>query len=167
MKRTELKRNPDKPLKAKSELKRKTPLTSRKPPERVQVDRLLARIDNDYEQAKKARKKVTPEERNARKVVRARSGGACELCAAPATQMHHRKKSGREWTPENLLHVCGAGNYSGCHALIELNPTASKAKGWWLLPNQDPATEPVSIYGGGRVLLHNDGTTTPAKEEAA
>lgn len=104
------------------------------------------------------RPKMTPEERRTRRVVKARSGGLCELCGREATQMHHRRKAGRDWTPANVLHVCGLGNYSGCHGHIERNPTAAKEQGWWLLPHQDPTTAPVWVVERGRVLLLNDGT---------
>lgn len=111
---------------------------------------------------KAKRATVTAAERNTRKIVKARSGEVCEVCGkAPFTQMHHRKKAGRVWSPSNVLAVCGLGNYSGCHAHIELNPTASKQQGWWLVQIQVPEDEPVWLAGRGRVFLHDDGSITP------
>lgn len=114
------------------------------------------------------RAQVTPEEKAAKKVVRARSQGICERCGrARAAQMHHRVKAGRVWRASNLMHVCGLGNYSGCHGEIEQNPTVSKEQGWWLLPNQDPARSPVWFAGRGRVFLSDDGAIYDEEEDVA
>lgn len=95
-----------------------------------------------------------------RRIVAARSNGACEVCdRARATNMHHRRKAGRVWTPSNVLHVCGMGNAAGCHGHIETNPAAAKEMGWWLEPHQDPATVPVWLARRGLVLLGDDGST--------
>ena len=104
-------------------------------------------------------------EKLCRQIVAERSNGVCEVCdRARAVQMHHRKKAGREWTPANVIHVCGLGNAAGCHGHIETNPLAAKEQGWWLEPHQDPETTPVWLANRGRVLLNNDGTT---QQEAA
>jgi hypothetical protein len=111
---------------------------------------------------------VTPEERKAKKILKVRSQGICEVCGrAAAQQAHHRKKAGREWTPENLLHVCGLGNYSGCHGLIEQNPTASKEQGWWLEPHQNPARAHVWLAGYGYAFLTPAGDIVQVEEEAS
>lgn len=112
--------------------------------------------------------KVTPEERAARKVVRQRSQGACEVCGRTgATNMHHRRKAGRVWTPENLIAVCGWGNASGCHGHIERNPAASREQGWIVPSHRDPARVPAWLAGRGYVFLHPSGHVEEAPEEAA
>jgi hypothetical protein len=116
---------------------------------------------------KAKRAQVTPEERNARRVVRERSQGQCEVCGhARGESMHHRRKAGREWTPANLLHTCGDG-VRGCHGRIEASPNAAKEQGWWLLSNQDPARTPVWLAGRGYVFLADDGSIHDTDEEAA
>ena len=116
---------------------------------------------------KSKRPTVTAEERNTKKIVKARSGGICEVCGrAEAVQMHHRRKAGRVWSPANVLHVCGLGNYSGCHGHIEQNPTAAKEQGWWLLPIHNPEDEPVFLAGRGRVFLLDDGSMTQQESAA-
>lgn len=113
------------------------------------------------------RAKVTAEERACRKIVRERSREVCEVCGrAPATNMHHRKKAGRKWTPSNVLHVCGMGNVSGCHGRIESFPDPAKEQGWWLLPIQDPAHSRVWLAGRGYCLLADTGEIQEIREAA-
>lgn len=60
----------------------------------------------------------------AKKVVKARSGGRCELggpeCQGRAREVDHT--FGRGGTdphhPSKLIHVCGHGNVDGCHGLV-------------------------------------------------
>lgn len=50
--------------------------------------------------------------------VQERSRGMCERClVTPATNIHHRLylSAGGRHNIANLLHLCGAGNVSGCH----------------------------------------------------
>lgn len=73
--------------------------------------------------------------------VRRRSGGKCEICrTATATQFHHRKprSAGGKHTVENLLHVCGFGNTSGCHGRAHSDPDRY-TRGWLLHSWDDPA----------------------------
>ena len=51
-------------------------------------------------------------------IVAERSGGMCERClVVPATQIHHRRylSRGGKHNLANLLHLCGSGNFEGCH----------------------------------------------------
>ncbi len=114
---------------------------------------------------KRKRARATPEERNARKVVAARSEGRCEVCGQTrAGNTHHRRKAGRVWTPSNLLHVCGSGT-TGCHGHIEGNPAASIEQGWWVPSHRDPATVPCWLSGRGWCLLSDDGDLTELDDE--
>lgn len=114
----------------------------------------------------KARKrpKADPMEAPARKVVRARSEGICECCGLKAESMHHRRKTGRVWAPENLLHVCGDGT-RGCHGWIEANPTKAQQQGWWVPSHKDPAKTPCWLAGRGYVFLNANGSVEEAPEE--
>lgn len=116
---------------------------------------------------KKKRTAATAAERNARKVVAARSGGLCELCLKPGTNMHHRlnRSQGGRWTPENILHLCGSGT-TGCHGAVTVNVALAQSRGWSVRSTQDPAEEPVFLAGRGWVFLLEDGSTT-AQESAA
>lgn len=107
----------------------------------------------------------------ARRLVRERSGGMCEVCgAARATNYQHRKGKAHcspleLWIPSNGLDVCGHGNTSGCHGLIHQNPTAAIANGWTVPSWGDPRTAPVYRLSQ-RVLLHDDGSFEPYEEVA-
>lgn len=51
-------------------------------------------------------------------LVRQRSGGMCERCLVrPATEIHHRRylSRGGGHNLANLIHLCGSGNFAGCH----------------------------------------------------
>ena len=113
---------------------------------------------------------VTAEERRARKLVRARSGGLCELChRAPASNFQHRKAQvhGGEYSAVNGLDVCGMGNMSGCHGHIHQNPTVAYERGWSVRSGHDPASQPVWLAGRGWVLLRPDGSVSPYNRKAA
>lgn len=105
-----------------------------------------------------------------RKMVRARSGGICEVCfAAPATDQHHRKYRSRsgEHTVENLLDLCGPGNAFGCHGDAHgTEPLEGvSVNGWHVTPLAD-----VTFVDklGRRWKLNTDGTKTivDAREQA-
>lgn len=52
--------------------------------------------------------------------VEERSGGMCEAsCGKPATEIHHRRFTGRggRHNIANLLALCGRGNHTGCHGI--------------------------------------------------
>lgn len=104
-------------------------------------------------------------ERTARKIVRARSGGVCELCQKQrATDVHHRKNrsQGGLWEPQNLLHLCHDE-----HMRITTSPALSYERGWSVRSGHDPATQPVWLAGHGWSLLRADGSVAPYETSAA
>lgn len=63
-------------------------------------------------------KRTGPMPKHHPEMVRDRSGGMCERCLVrPATEIHHRRylSRGGKHNVANLLHLCGHGNYDGCH----------------------------------------------------
>ena len=87
----------------------------------------------------------------------ARSGGVCEFCGRqPATEVHHRKfrSRGGGHNIENLLHLCGWGNHTGCHGLAHSGePPAGLAVHAW----EDERLVPVEDAGGTLWWLTKDG----------
>lgn len=113
------------------------------------------------------RQPVTAEERHARKVVRARSGGMCEVCGrAPATNFQHRQGKAQmgAWTVVNGLDVCGMGNVSGCHGAIHQSPALAYERGWSVRSTHDPAEVAVWLAGRGWSYLRPDGSVAPVSE---
>jgi len=97
-------------------------------------------------------------EREARKLVYARSGGVCEACGSErATEWHHRKNrsQGGLWTPSNGLHLGVA-----CHRRITVNPRDAADEGYTVWSWQDHREVPVS-RGGVMVLLDDIGGLVP------
>lgn len=175
MKRSPLKRGTSrlttsKPLQAKTELRRTTPLRATAGP-RV---RSVAGVGSPTGQPKPKRAKVTPEERAARKAVKARSGGVCEGCGqAPAAEWAHRvRRDVGPWCPANGLHLCNdltarAGR-RGCHEWSSrVERAQGEALGWVLRTTQDYLTTPVQHARHGLVLLLPDGSITPVERSAA
>jgi hypothetical protein len=117
------------------------------------------------------RKPVAPEETAAKAVVRARSGGVCEICGvARAENFSHRlaKGHGGPWLASNGLDACGWGNYSGCHGeRVHQQPTEAEQAGWLVRSGHDFRTIPVQHAWLGLVLLHDNGSTTPFEEKRA
>jgi hypothetical protein len=141
-------------LKRTGPIKRKTPLKA--------AQYLTKRI------VKNNRAKVTAAERNARKVVRTRSGGICEICGnAQATNFGHRKNrsQGGQWSASNGLDLCGSGT-TGCHGHATVNPALARSRGWAVLSTDDPAEMPVFLASQGWVFLLDDGSTTPQESAA-
>lgn len=149
------------PLTSTTPLSRSTPL----PRSRV---RTLAEV-------RASRPTVSREERHARKLLAARSGGTCEGCGrAPATDYAHRvgRAQGGLWCPSNALHLCGGlaaalarpGALS-CHAWSHANPTEARSVGWLLRSTDDYLTFPALLPVHGLVLLRPDGTFTPTSTE--
>lgn len=108
----------------------------------------------------------------ARRLVRERSGGLCEVCGtAKATNYQHRKGKAHcspeeMWAPSNGLDVCGHGNATGCHGLIHQNPTGAKANGWTVPSWGDPKS--TAVYRLSQlVLLSDDGSFEPVESEVA
>lgn len=126
---------------------------------------VLVRNGEKTREAEKARKpaKRDPAEAPARKAVRARSLGLCELDgSAPATEMHHRRNrsQGGGWTASNLLHLCSAH-----HLHITTHPQVSREQGWSVPSHREPSGVPVWIARHGWVFLDDHGNYE--NEEAA
>ena len=93
------------------------------------------------------RHQVTPEEREAKRIVKARSGGWCETgCGRRVQSWSHRvaRSQGGPWDPVNGLHLCSLGSGdSGCHTWTGRRIALACEGGWRLRSWQDPASEPV------------------------
>jgi 5-methylcytosine-specific restriction endonuclease McrA len=103
--------------------------------------------------------KPTPaESRAAYARVKERSFGLCEICGAKqATEIHHRlhRSHGGQDTVQNLLHVCGWGNHTGCHGSAHSH-TDRYTNGWAVRTGNDPALRPV-LYRGRLMILTQEG----------
>lgn len=100
-------------------------------------------------------------EATCRKIVDERSNRMCERCGtAPADSKHHRLKRshGGQWTPSNIVDLCGDGT-TGCHGHIEHHADEARAAGFNLRTGQDPRA--VSLRHGAwpdsRMFLDDDG----------
>jgi 5-methylcytosine-specific restriction endonuclease McrA len=105
-----------------------------------------------------------PAEAKARKAVKARSLGRCEVDGVTAaTEMHHRqnRSQGGSWTPENLMHICSVH-----HLHITTHPQAAREQGWSVPSYMNPARTPVWIARRGFVLLNNVGDYIEIEEAA-
>lgn len=146
-------------------MKRGGPLPRRK---RLQARAALNRAAELTRSAMKATSpKRDPAEAAARRVVRARSAGRCEVCGVrAATNFHHRlnRSGGGRWDATNGLDLCGSGT-TGCHGEITTNPKRAREQGWSVPSYADPARTPTWIYGREFVLLTPHGTYE--NEEAA
>lgn len=106
--------------------------------------------------------KRDPAEAPARKALRGRSGGLCELHGNhPATDAHHRqnRSQGGEWAIENLLHLCHE-----VHMQITVNPAVAYERGWSVRSTHNPAEVAVWLAGRGWHYLLPDGGVRPADE---
>jgi hypothetical protein len=149
------------PMKPGNGLTRRPPVPSpREPSERPPVPR---------QEPRKA-KAVTPEERRAKRIVKARSGGFCEMgCGMPAVDWSHRRSvaQGGQWRPSNGLHACRR-----CHAACEVTaPLLADLGGWRIVHRDpDPATAPVYLQArkgmpAGWYFLNDDGGWTPGPSD--
>ena len=108
----------------------------------------------------------------ARRLVRERSGGICEVCGVNrATNYQHRKGKAHcspeeMWAVSNGLDVCGHGNVSGCHGLIHQNPTGAVKNGWTVNSWADPKSTPV-FRMSKLVFLDDEGGFDPVEERVA
>lgn len=107
-------------------------------------------------------------EDSARRIVRERAGGWCELCPRQGTEWSHRVARGRGgvWAPSNGLWLCNA-----CHVACHANPTGARDHGWHLPTGVDPLQAPAEITP--RHLWHawwrldDEGLYLPVDEAAA
>lgn len=99
---------------------------------------------------------VSPEEKRARQLVRARSNGVCECCdRRRATDYSHRAGVGvgGGWCSANAMDSCRP-----CHRWHHSNPKAARdERGWRLESHENPAEMPVLHALHGWVLLDEDG----------
>lgn len=152
---------------------KRSPMPDRKAP----MSRTGLRVVGDKERVKPKRRSSTGPRAVVRLVVVSRAGGSCELCGVPvafvdddgqvtplaAYSVHHRQPRGMGGTddpavnsPVNLLLLCGTG-VSGCHGVVESQRVLAKANGWLVPRPTDPASVPVELHDGRR-LLTPDGT---------
>lgn len=152
-------------LQAKTELKtgssalsRRTPLTSSRS---LEAGKGLKRSE-----LVSKRPTVTPEERRAHRIVKARpADGLCERCGRrPGTDYCHRvgAAQGGAYCPSNAWLGCRS-----CHTECHLNPAVAYEQGWHVRSTQNPAVVPMWMAGRGLVLLRPDGSVTPYNREAA
>jgi hypothetical protein len=98
-------------------------------------------------------------EKEARRLVRERSGGVCEICGSQkATNYQHRKARGQggPWTASNGIDVCGMGNAFGCHGYLHQNPALACEAGWTVKSWGDEKAVPAQLVHGV-VLLDDEG----------
>lgn len=146
------------PIARKTPLRNKTPLVSKSE---------LPRFGNPLRRTPFVPKapKVSPAERRARKLLKARSGGICEAHGNhPATDASHRvaRSQGGEWAVHNLLHLCHEA-HMWCHSY----PLQARALGWMLQRHEDPAEVPAYLLEHGLTRLLPDGTTQPLQRDKA
>lgn len=97
----------------------------------------------------------------ARKVIKERANGRCELCGVRAeetAQIHHRKPRGMGGTknPASRSVANGLFVHFRCHQRIELNRAEAIKNGWLVLQSGD-LSQPVLLHYGW-VVLHEDGS---------
>lgn len=63
--------------------------------------------------------------------------------------------------PQNLVLVCGSAT-TGCHGHIESHPIEAAERGFRLLQTQNPATHPITRWGGAHLYLTAAGRAEPA-----
>lgn len=110
--------------------------------------------------------RVTRAEREARRLVAARSGGVCEGCQVkPAQDWAHRiaRSQRGPWDAANGLHLC----HTDCHMWATENPEAARRFGWSVRRGHDYRTTPVWTAAHGWILLGSDGGYRPATERPA
>lgn len=140
---------PGGPLVSRAELKRRAPLKRSAPLARRKPTSTMTPAERE---AKKA-------ERAARKVVRARSGGVCEVCGMRrATDFHHRRNvsQGGLWTAENGLHIDRS-----CHVWITANPVGARVWGWTVWSTEVPAEVALWRRSDAWVLFNGNGSIVP------
>lgn len=119
------------------------------------------------------RRKTTEGEFSAkvRTVLWMRFGGLCAVCGEPLpvtgwTAQHRRaRQMGGSADPITVTAANGIAVHEvPCHRpRIEGNPTTAKRAGWRVPQGTDPATWPLRLWTGERVLLNTGGTYGPAE----
>jgi hypothetical protein len=115
---------------------------------------------------KTQRAKPSDEEKQARALVRVRSGGWCEMrltgCLGEATDFSHRvgRGQGGPWSASNGLAACRR-----CHSWCHSRRTEAEDLGLILRSGQDPTVEPVAYQNAGFVVLDNLGYLWPVLDE--
>lgn len=171
-------------------LKRKTKLRAKSPLRRYTELRSTPRVSTGTSGERSAASVIQPTKvvsakrrprtghrvaRQVRELVRARSGGVCEVqlagCRWWSSQLQHRitQKSGgrhgkavaRSDRASNVLDSCW-----WCHSVITDSPGASKQEGWSLEEWQEPSQEPV-LYRGEPVYLDDEGLVHSFEEVGA
>lgn len=176
MKQTPLQRKTPMPrgtgLKATSGLKRTAPLKQGVNP-LVRSTPLARKNELKATEKPRKRQRYTGPPRTVKDDLAERSGGICEYCGVrPAAEAHHRlgRKAGgtkRPWINKlsNLVHLDRF-----CHARIT-NTNGHRAEyeeaGFLLREGLKPWETPVDHARLGRVLLLDNGDTTPAPRKAA
>jgi 5-methylcytosine-specific restriction protein A len=104
------------------------------------------------------------------KLISERCDGRCERCARSLStggDVHHRIPCGmggsrdrRLSRPSNLVALCRR-----CHDDIESNRFVALDNGWLVLRLHDPCKVAISSALHGRVLLDDQGGTTPAPDD--
>jgi hypothetical protein len=113
-----------------------------------------------------------------RGIVTRRAKHHCECCGGTLfvgfQSHHHRRPSGMggssdaaAHTPQNVVHVCGRDNRTGCHGDIHQNPEQAREHGWLVRQGADPAKVPVLLWDGRPVLLDAAGGYEPYNEDGA
>jgi hypothetical protein len=103
-----------------------------------------------------------------------RAKGRCEACGAtlrPGANLHHRTGRGmggmrRKVTAADGLFLCGNGNTSGCHRLMDTERQWAIDRGFVVPRNGQhiPAAVPVHHAAYGLVWLLADGGVQPLNE---
>lgn len=146
------------PPERKTPLVNHTPLTSSTPLSRsTPLPRSRIRT---LTEVRASRRPVSREEREARRLVRERSGGGCEGCpAAVSTDWSHRvaRSRGGEWAAHNGLALCRR-----CHQFCHDQPEMARSVGWVVRTGTDSSTVPALLHGRGWTYLTADGCYRPA-----
>jgi hypothetical protein len=146
------------------------------PPRRVALARTV-KLTRQPAQAARKRPKPAGWSADTRAIVRARSGGICEVgavgCLITATNLHHRlplrmggNRNPALRTAANALAVCGQGNASGCHQFLDRHSRLAAVAGWKLHAGADPTVEPVRYRCRDLVWLTEQGGIVGARGAA-
>lgn len=100
-----------------------------------------------------------------RAIVLARCGGRCEACGKPlgrsGVDIHHRqRRRGGDHSPANLVAL-----HPDCHTIdpkaVHQRPAWARGRGLIVRSTDDPATTPLTLPSGRRVLLGENYTDAP------